>query len=55
MHFIEEDVLKILITNEEINTRCQELAKEIDRDYEAKFWGTAKYDFAEWYKEFYNI
>lgn len=22
-----------------------------DRDYEAQFWGTAKYDFAEWYKE----
>ena len=22
-----------------------------DRDYEAKFWGTAKYDFAEWYKK----
>lgn len=25
--------------------------RELDRDYEAKFWGTAKYDFAEWYKE----
>lgn len=25
--------------------------REFDRDYEAKFWGTAKYDFAEWYKE----
>ena len=25
--------------------------REIDRDYEAKFWGTAKYDFAKWYKE----
>lgn len=24
--------------------------REIDRDYEAKFWGNAKYDFAEWYK-----
>lgn len=36
MHFIEEDVLKILITNEEINTRCQELAKEIDNDYKDK-------------------
>lgn len=24
--------------------------REIDRDYEAKFWGTAKYDFAEWFK-----
>lgn len=24
--------------------------REKDRDYEAKFWGTAKYDFAEWYK-----
>ena len=23
--------------------------REKDRDYEAKFWGTAKYDFAEWY------
>ena len=21
-----------------------------NRDYEAQFWGTAKYDFAEWYK-----
>ena len=25
--------------------------REIDREYEAKFWGTAKYDFAKWYKE----
>lgn len=25
--------------------------REIDHDYEAKFWGTAKYDFAKWYKE----
>lgn len=25
--------------------------REENRDYEAKFWGTAKYDFAEWYKE----
>jgi len=25
--------------------------RAIDRDYEGKFWGTAKYDFAEWYKE----
>ena len=24
--------------------------REEDRDYEAKFWGTAKFDFAEWYK-----
>jgi len=24
--------------------------REIDREYEAKFWGTAKYDFAKWYK-----
>ena len=24
--------------------------REKDRDYEAKFWGTAKYDFAEWFK-----
>ena len=24
--------------------------REKDRDYEAKFWGTAKFDFAEWYK-----
>ncbi len=24
--------------------------REKDRDYEAKFWGSAKYDFAEWYK-----
>ncbi len=23
--------------------------REIDREYEAKFWGTAKYDFAKWY------
>ena len=25
--------------------------REIDRDYEAKFWGSAKEDFAKWYKE----
>ena len=25
--------------------------REKDRDYEAKFWGTAKFDFAEWYKK----
>lgn len=25
--------------------------REEDKDYEAKFWGNAKYDFAEWYKE----
>lgn len=25
--------------------------REIDHDYEAKFWGTAKYDFAEWFKK----
>lgn len=24
--------------------------RERDREYEAKFWGTAKYDFAEWFK-----
>lgn len=24
--------------------------RQKDREYEAKFWGTAKYDFAEWYK-----
>lgn len=24
--------------------------RTIDREKEAKFWGTAKYDFAEWYK-----
>ena len=24
--------------------------REKDKDYEAKFWGSAKYDFAEWYK-----
>lgn len=24
--------------------------REKDRDYEVKFWGTAKYDFAEWFK-----
>ena len=24
--------------------------REKDRDYEAKFWGTAKYEFAEWFK-----
>ncbi len=23
--------------------------REIDKDYEAKFWGNAKYDFADWY------
>lgn len=23
--------------------------REMDREYEAKFWGTAKYDFAKWY------
>ena len=25
--------------------------REIDREYEAKFWGTAKYDFANWYQK----
>lgn len=25
--------------------------REINKEYEAKFWGTAKYDFANWYKE----
>ena len=25
--------------------------REKDRDYEAKFWGTAKEDFAKWYAE----
>ena len=25
--------------------------REIDRDYEAKFWGTAKFDFIDWYKK----
>jgi len=25
--------------------------REIDKEYEAKFWGTAKEDFAKWYKE----
>ena len=25
--------------------------REEDREYEAKFWGTAKFDFAKWYKE----
>ena len=25
--------------------------REIDRDYESKFWGNAIYDFAEWYKK----
>lgn len=24
--------------------------RELDKEYEAKFWGTAKYDFAKWYK-----
>ncbi len=24
--------------------------RELDREYEAKFWGNAKYDFAKWYK-----
>jgi len=25
--------------------------RAIDPEYEAKFWGNAKYDFAAWYKE----
>jgi XTP/dITP diphosphohydrolase len=25
--------------------------REENRDYESKFWGTAKYDFAKWYKK----
>ncbi len=25
--------------------------REIDRDYESKFWGNAKFDFINWYKE----
>lgn len=25
--------------------------REIDSEYEAKFWGTAKYDFVNWYKK----
>ena len=28
--------------------------REIDRDYEAKFWGTAMEDFAKWYKMYIN-
>ena len=36
MYFIEEDILKILITNEEITNRCIELAREIEKDYEDK-------------------
>ena len=29
----------------------EEDGEEIDRDYEAKFWGSAKEDFAKWYLE----
>ena len=36
MHLIENDVLKVLITKEEIETRCKELAAEINRDYADK-------------------
>lgn len=31
-------------------TETLSVLREKDRDYEAQFWGTAKYDFAEWYK-----
>lgn len=39
---------KFYIPDGETDTLSELRAK--DRDYEAKFWGTAKYDFAEWYK-----
>lgn len=31
-------------------TETLSVLREKDRDYEAKFWGSAKYDFALWYK-----
>ena len=40
---------KFYIPDGETKT-LSELRKE-NRDYEAKFWGRAKFDFAEWYKE----
>lgn len=39
---------KFYIPDGESKTLSQLRAE--DRDYEAKFWGTAKYDFAEWFK-----
>lgn len=43
---------KFYIPEGETKTLSQ--LREEDRDYEAKFWGTAKFDFAEWYKEKIN-
>ena len=34
MRSIEEDVLKVLITKEEIDARCAELAEQLHRDYQ---------------------
>lgn len=34
----------------DLETKTLSELREIDRDYEAKFWKTAKYDFAEWFK-----
>ncbi len=34
MHSIENDVLKVLITKEQIDQRCKELALEIENDYQ---------------------
>ena len=33
---INNDIKKILVTNEQIEARCKELAAEIDKDYEGK-------------------
>lgn len=40
---------KFYIPDGEVKTLSE--LREIDHDYEAKFWGTAKYDFAEWFKK----
>ncbi len=40
---------KFYIPNGESKTLSE--LREMDRDYEAKFWGNAKFDFAEWYKK----
>lgn len=39
---------KFYIPDGEVETLSQ--LREKDRDYEAKFWGNAKYEFAEWFK-----
>ena len=36
MKFVEQDVKKVLVSNEENQNRCQELARQIEIDYDGK-------------------